>query len=55
MSIVVATSLNRVLNLLLYRPNIKASFGYRVKELSSSFKLELVVEYYRSSVEPTVV
>ena len=55
MPIVVATSLNRVLNLLLYRFNIKASFNYRVRELSSSSKLELVVEYYRSNAELVVV
>ena len=55
MPIVVAISLNKVLNLLLYRSNIRASFNYRVKELSSSSELELVAEYYRSSVELVVV
>ena len=55
MPIVVAISLNRVFNLLLYRPNIRASSNYRVRELSSLFKLELIVEYYRSSIELAVV
>ena len=54
MPIVVATSLNKVLNLSLYRPNIRASSSYRVRELSSSSKLELVAKYYRSGAEPVV-
>ena len=55
MPIVIATSLNRVLNLSLYRSNIKASFSYKVREFSSSSKLELVAECYKSDAEPAVV
>ena len=55
MFIVVAISLNRILNLLLYKPNIKVSSSYRVRELSSSFKLELIAKYYKSSIELIVV
>ena len=54
MPIVVAALLNRVLNLSLYRPNIGASSGYRVRELSGSSELESVVECYRSGAEPAV-
>ena len=48
-------SLNRVLNLLLYKPNIRVSSSYKVKELSSSSELKLVAKYYRSSIELIVI
>ena len=54
MPIVVATSLNRVLNLSPCRPNIRASSGYRVRELSSSSESESAAECYGSGAEPVV-